>query len=425
GGQVVHYCKATQTLGGESGSSVEKDFYPVHHFEWDDEFTGAQRTAPSSAGTQCSPVEEVFPSLGLDAHQLAAGLLLPHVELVKPTEVRSEKTILDEKQQNLVVKLLSDEEKQKILVQPEFRHFLDKSSKILERALTEKWFFTLFIKQEESIFVDYSKNERSTEKEVDFDQKLSINRVFFDEKWSKSRCVTCMDHSPQHPELLAVSYTNNEEAPNEPEGVVLVWNNKFKKTTPEYIFHCQSRVLSISWAKFHPNLLLGGTYSGQICLWDNRQNKRTPVQKSPLSASAHTHPVYCLKVVGTQNAHNLITASTDGKLCSWSLDMLAKPLECVDLQLKQSKQVAATCFDFPPNDVNNFFVGSEDSSVYACCRHGMGQKGGGGLLETAPPFDGHHGPVTGLSCHAAAGVGGGAKASGAELTAAAISANYF
>ena len=29
--------------------------------------------------------------------------------------------------------------------------------------------------------------------------------------------------------------------------------------------------------------------------------------------SAHTHPVYCAKVVGTQNAHNLITISTDGK----------------------------------------------------------------------------------------------------------------
>jgi dynein intermediate chain len=74
------------------------------------------------------------------------------------------------------------------------------------------------------------------------------------------------------------------------------------------------------FARFHPNLILGGTYSGQIVLWDNRHNKRTPVQRSPLSASAHTHPVYCAKVVGTQNAHNLITISTDGKgrgSCLW------------------------------------------------------------------------------------------------------------
>ena len=37
------------------------------------------------------------------------------------------------------------------------------------------------------------------------------------------------------------------------------------------------------------------------------------------------HPVYCVSVVGTQNAHNLISVSTDGKICSWSLDMLSQP----------------------------------------------------------------------------------------------------
>ncbi len=67
-----------------------------------------------------------------------------------------------------------------------------------------------------------------------------------------------------------------------------VWNTRFKKQTPEYIFHCQSPVLSCCFARFHPNLILGGTYSGKIVLWDNRSPKRTPVQRSSLSASAHT-----------------------------------------------------------------------------------------------------------------------------------------
>lgn len=46
--------------------------------------------------------------------------------------------------------------------------------------------------------------------------------------------------------------------------------------------------MSAGFAKFHPNLVVGGTYSGQIVLWDNRSNKRTPVQRTPLSAAAHT-----------------------------------------------------------------------------------------------------------------------------------------
>lgn len=104
-----------------------------------------------------------------------------------------------------------------------------------------------------------------------------------------------MDWSPQFPELLAASYNNNDDTPNDPDGVCLVWNTKFKKTTPEFIFHCQSPVLAITFARFHPNLILGGTYSGQIVLWDNRVQKRTPIQRTPLSATAHTVS-YLLKI---------------------------------------------------------------------------------------------------------------------------------
>lgn len=83
------------------------------------------------------------------------------------------------------------------------------------------------------------------------------------------------------------------------------------------------------FSEFHPTLVIGGTYSGQIVLWDMR-SKSLPVLKTPLSASGHTHPVYSMQMVGTQNAHNLITASTDGLICSWQLDMLAQPQVIID-----------------------------------------------------------------------------------------------
>lgn len=79
-----------------------------------------------------------------------------------------------------------------------------------------------------------------------------------------------MDWSPIFPELLLGAYHANDEAPHDPDGVCLVWNLKFQKTTPEYIFHCQSAVTSATFATYHPNLIIGGTYSGQIVLWDNR-----------------------------------------------------------------------------------------------------------------------------------------------------------
>ncbi|XP_012986672.1 cytoplasmic dynein 1 intermediate chain 1 isoform X8 [Esox lucius] len=282
---------------------------------------------------------------------------------------------------------LTEEEKQQILKSEEFLSFFDCSIRVMERALAEQ----------SDIFFDYSGRDlEDKDGELQGGSSLSLSRLFYDEHWSKHRVITCLDWSPQYPELLVASYNNNEDAPHEPDGVALVWNMKFKKNTPEYVFHCQSPVVAVGFARFHPNLVVGGTYSGQIVLWDNRSHRRTPVQRTPLSAAAHTHPVYCVNVVGTQNANNLITVSTDGRMCSWSLDMLSQPQESMELVYNKSKPVAVTGMAFPTGDVNNYVVGSEEGTVYTASRHGSKA----GICEM---FEGHQGPVTGLSCHNAVG----------------------
>ncbi|XP_068567152.1 cytoplasmic dynein 1 intermediate chain 1 isoform X4 [Cebidichthys violaceus] len=286
-----------------------------------------------------------------------------------------------------VLRELTEEERQQILHSSEFQSFFDCSIRVMERALAE----------DGNIFFDYSGRDlEDKEGDSGSGSSLSFSRLFYDEHWSKHRVITCLDWSPQYPELLVASYNNNEDAPHEPDGVALVWNLKFKKATPEYIFHCQSPVVSVGFAKFHPNLVVGGTYSGQIVLWDNRSHRRTPVQRTPLSAAAHTHPVYCVNVVGTQNANNLITVSTDGRMCSWSLDMLSQPQETMELVYNKSKPVAVTGMAFPTGDVNNYVVGSEEGTVYTASRHGSKA----GICEM---FEGHQGPVTGVSCHSAVG----------------------
>ncbi|XP_076244245.1 cytoplasmic dynein 1 intermediate chain short wing isoform X11 [Calliopsis andreniformis] len=363
------------------------DYYDEYNLnpglEWEDEFT-----VLTFDDGQAEDEENSLPHMDGFQSKLPPGILphgLPQVKEVQPavTQVEQEK----EKEKPKEVRELSEEEKQMIILSEDFQRFLDRTSRIVERALGESV----------NIYTDYT---GTIDDEDGMDEKnhqrLWLNRSFFCERWSRNRCVTSMDWSPQFPELLAASYNNNNDTPNDPDGVCLVWNTKFKKTTPEFIFHCQSPVLSTTFAKFHPNLILGGTYSGQIVLWDNRVQKRTPIQRTPLSASAHTHPVYCLSVVGAQNAHNLISISTDGKLCSWSLDMLSQPQEILELHTKQSKPIAVTCLAFTHGDVNNFVVGSEDGTVYSPCRHGTKA----GVLET---YEGHQGPVTGISAHAVQG----------------------
>ncbi|XP_066582137.1 cytoplasmic dynein 1 intermediate chain isoform X1 [Prorops nasuta] len=363
------------------------DYYDEYNLnpglEWEDEFT-----VLTFDDGQAEDEENSLPHMDGFQSKLPPGILphgLPQVKEVLPavTQVEQEK----EKEVPKEVRELSEEEKQMVILTEDFQGFLDRTSRIVERALGESV----------DIYTDYTGNMDGEDgMDEKNHQRLWLNRSFYCERWSRNRCVTSMDWSPQFPELLAASYNNNDDTPNDPDGVCLVWNTKFKKTTAEFIFHCQSPVMSTTFARFHPNLILGGTYSGQIVLWDNRVQKRTPIQRTPLSASAHTHPVYCLNVVGTQNAHNLISISTDGKLCSWSLDMLSQPQETLELHAKQSKPIAATCLAFPHGDVNNFVVGSEDGTVYSACRHGSRV----GVTET---YEGHQGPVTGVSAHAVQG----------------------
>ncbi|XP_065089337.1 cytoplasmic dynein 1 intermediate chain isoform X12 [Ochlerotatus camptorhynchus] len=314
--------------------------------------------------------------------KLPPGILphgLPTVKEVAPAITPQEQ----KKEEIKEVKELSAEQKQMIILSEDFQRFILRTGKIMERALSEQV----------DIYMDYigggDTDDINDERSL---ARLSLNRTFYCDRWSKNRCVTSFDWSTHFPELMVASYHNNEESPNEPDGVVIVWNTKYKKHTPEDVFHCQSAVMSTCFAKFHPNLILGGTYSGQIVLWDNRVQKRTPIQRTPLSTNAHTQPVYCLSMVGTQNAHNVISISSDGKLCSWSLDMLSQPQDVLELQQRQSKAISVTCMAFPHNEVNNFVLGSEDGYVYSACRHGNRS----GIGET---YEKHLGPVTGISAH--------------------------
>ncbi|XP_065298105.1 cytoplasmic dynein 1 intermediate chain 2-like isoform X12 [Dermacentor albipictus] len=396
----VTYNKQTQTAPSGERDAHPLDYYVIHwdeddgHFvfptaiEWDDEFqvlAFGDVLAEEDGSSLGAVVEGALPLHEPHQHKVTG---LPHIEPVRPAQTPAEGAAdghrpAVEQDKPKVPRELSEEERQQILLSDDFRSFLARSSRVIERALCENV----------DICIDYSGTTEEQDSDDKSGIKLSLNRVFADDRWSKNRIVTSFDWSSQFPELLVASYGNNYDSPNDPDGVCLVWNMKFKKTTPEYIFHCQSAVVSACFAKFHPNLIIGGTYSGQIALWDNRNNRRTPVQRSPLSAAAHTHPVYCVQVVGTQNAHNLVSVSTDGKFCTWSLDMLSAPQDVLDLtQQKQSRAIAVTSLSFPIGDCNNFIVGSEEGAVYTACRHGTKA----GILEA---FEGHQGPVTAVHSH--------------------------
>jgi dynein intermediate chain, cytosolic len=171
---------------------------------------------------------------------------------------------------------------------------------------------------------------------------------------------------------------------------------------PEYIFHAQSDILTAKFSPFHPNLIIGGGYSGQVFLWDTRQ-KSTPALKTPLTGAGHTHPVYSLDIVGTQNANNIISCSTDGVVCGWTVDMLQKPQEYLELATPSGKteDMAPLCLSFPTSDPTYFLAGCEDGSIYACHRYDRaGAKAG---VDARLSYRGHAAPVMALDFHTSSG----------------------
>ncbi|ERF68479.1 hypothetical protein EPUS_05618 [Endocarpon pusillum Z07020] len=292
----------------------------------------------------------------------------------------------------------------------DFLSFVERSSKVIERALDDNY----------DLLADYSVSN-GPEDGISDEENLSFTRSsrkshtlrqtqqFVDSKQSRRRQISDLQFSPHFPELLLSSHTKDPTAINDPFGLLMLWN-VHAPSRPEYTLYSQGAdILSARFSPFHPNLIIGGCYTGQVCLWDTRaisHSRGAPVLKTPQSGShlGHNHPIYSISIIGTPNAHNIITASTDGVVCSWSVDMLTQPQEFLELTTPppaRTEDLAPTCMAFPPSDPSFFLVGTEEGTIHPCHRYDRaGAKAG---VDTKLAYKGHTAPVMSSQFHPAKG----------------------
>ncbi|GAA5933269.1 dynein intermediate chain [Sporobolomyces koalae] len=351
-------------------------------------------TASSSASVAITTSRDDEPDqAGREAADQLRARMFAELELERQQldlEIQEEKRLAQLAHDEALKRGLPRTELDSIIGSPAFAQFLNDSTKVVQRALSESYDY----------LSDYTIADDRARLDADGNkQRVRLAGMWRDQSWGKGRSVTAIDWSPKYPELFVAAYNRNPMAINEPDGIVAVWNLHLLER-PEFVFHAQSDVLSVCFSPFHPNLVIGGTYSGQILLWDTRSRSPNPVLKTPLSASGHTHPVYSLSMIGTQNAHSLVSASTDGTVCCWSLDMLARPQESLELVHPvhtKTDEVSITCLGFPSGETTSFWVGSEEGNVYSANRYDRaGAKAG---LNQHEVYKGHSGPVTGISFH--------------------------
>ena len=300
---------------------------------------------------------------------------------------------------------LTEEELNAVTSSEDFLEFVDRSSKVIEKALDQDY----------DVLVDYSmeglegmgedEDEAYASSKGRKGRRIKEVAQFYDERWSKKRMISDLGYSPKFPELLLASYTKNPSAPQDASGLVQVWNMHLH-SRPEYIFHATSDILTARFSPFHPSLILGGSYSGQVLLWDMRSKSPLPVQKTPLTGASgsHTHPIYAISVIGTQNANNIISCSTDGVVCGWTVDMLSQPQEYLELLApppSKYEDLSPTCMSFPSSDPTSFLVGTEEGTIYPCHRYDRaGAKAG---VDARLRYKGHAAPVMGLDFHPSRG----------------------
>jgi dynein intermediate chain len=303
---------------------------------------------------------------------------------------------------NFPARTLTTEEYEAVISSDDFREFVERSTTVIERALDQEYDILANYTLSGSNGLEDDEDEYSNARGSKGRRRVKEITQFYDERWSKKRMISAINFSPKFPELVLAAYTKNPSAPHDPDGLVQVWNMHLHDR-PEFVFHAQSDVLAAKFSPFHPNLIIGGAYSGQVLLWDTRA-KSSPVQKTPLTGTGHTHPVYAVDIVGTQNANNIISCSTDGVVCGWTVDMLAQPQELLTMTTPppaKTEELSPTCMAFPQTDPTYFLVGSEEGTIFPCHRYDRaGAKAG---VDQRVSYRGHAAPVMSMDFHPARG----------------------
>lgn len=219
-------------------------------------------------------------------------------------------------------------------------------------------------------------------------KKIHLEKVFYDETWCKGKSVTGIACSPKHKELFLVTYYSPDD------GLILQWNRNLPNRYEQRL-ECETPVSTVKYNKYDPNIIIGGTYSGQILVWDSRE-KPTPIQRSTINSLCHTQPIFGLELHGSTQLDQIITMSTDGRICIWNPKNLSKPFETVELyspvENNTEKSIMTYAMAFQPGESNKCFIGGENGKLYST--HLLGSNSG---IEHT--YRGHHAPVTAIHAH--------------------------
>ena len=268
----------------------------------------------------------------------------------------------------------------------ELTNFLQRQKKITEKALNENDLYEI-LEKGDSLF-ENNPSEKTKELLTFFDSNC-VNRTINSLQWSL-----------KYTELLLTSYTKPKEILSEKNGLINLWSLALRDY-PEFTLTCQAEITSSIFHTYTPKLIIGGTFAGQVLLWDTRGSE-VPIMKTPLGVieDSHNSPIVGLGVVGTTISNQIISVS-NGIICLWSLSNLSKPIKKIELKHDdnnyQIKEIGVLCMGMQQYENNNLLIGSDDNSIYQITLHGNENEENNQNLVAS--FKAHEGPIYSVTPH--------------------------
>ena len=151
----------------------------------------------------------------------------------------------------------------------------------------------------------------------------------------------------------------------------------------------QDPLVCLQYSKKDPNLLAGGTLTGQVALVDCRLGGSP--QAMACLPDSKGDPVNDLTWISSKMGTEVLAAVADGSVARWDVRQMKAPLDMFSLNSNQPADCAqhgATCIDYDPTVPYRFLVGSDQGATFSFSR--KAKPGTENILAT---YSGHFGPV--------------------------------
>ncbi|CAD7943387.1 unnamed protein product [Amoebophrya sp. A25] len=180
--------------------------------------------------------------------------------------------------------------------------------------------------------------------------------------------------------IIAASYGNlNTLGWCEYNSVVHVWNifsrHQAKNTasdaaagsqgrSPDVKIEVQGEVLSLAFHPRLPSILAGGSYNGELILWDTSQTASDPqIAMSSIDDYFHREAIHEVSWIEQEKKFLLATISGDGRILLWDItDNLEFPCRGFSI-LQKKRTVGGRALAFSPFDSSLFVLGSETGAL--------------------------------------------------------------